>query len=88
MTEPCPACQTQIVWAISVTTATWVPLEAEPSPDGSMELDTSSWDGHPRARRVSPKLRFGRKLLRVPHTTTCTRKDQLKLHLYNPPTRT
>lgn len=86
--EACPACQELVVWAIGTQSAMWMALDAEPSPDGSMELDTSSWDGHPRARRVSPKLQFGRKQLRIPHAATCTRKDQLKTHVYNPPTRT
>jgi hypothetical protein len=82
--EACPACQAPVVWAISITTAAWTPLNADPTPDGTLELQ-SSWDGHPRARKVSPKLAFGRKELRAPHATTCTRKEQLKLHHYGPP---
>jgi hypothetical protein len=84
-TEPCPACQAPVVWAIAITTATWTSFDAEPSPVGMMEL-TPNWDGHPRARKVTPKLAFGRRQLRAPHATTCTRKDQLKLHHYLPPT--
>jgi hypothetical protein len=83
--EPCPACEAPVVWAIGVATAMWMPLDADPAPDGTLEL-TSNWDGHPRARKVSPKLAFGRKELRAPHLTTCTRKDRLKLHNYSPPT--
>jgi hypothetical protein len=83
--EKCPSCKVAVVWAISVTTATWTPFDAEPTAAGTMEL-TSNWDGHPRARKASPKLAFGRRQLRVPHVTTCTRKDQLKLYHYMPPT--
>jgi hypothetical protein len=82
---PCPACGEKVVWAIGTHSAAWMPLDAEPDPNGSMELDMSSWDRHPRARKVSAKLQFGRKQLRVPHATTCTRKEQLKLHVYSPP---
>ena len=85
--EPCPACKAPVVWAIGVTTATWTPFDAEPTAAGTMEL-TSNWDGHPRARKVSPKLAFGRRGLRVLHATTCIRKDQLKLHSYCPPADT
>jgi hypothetical protein len=82
--ENCPACKSPVVWAVSITTATWMPLNADPTPDGTLEL-TSNWDGHPRARKVSPKLAFGRKELRALHATTCIRKDRLKLYSYNPP---
>ncbi len=82
--QPCPACAVPVVWAIGVATAAWTPLEADPSPEGTIEL-TPGWDGHPRARKVSAKLAFGRQGLRLPHATTCTNKDRLKAYNYSPP---
>ena len=86
MAELCPACKAQVVWAIRVQSAAGMAVAAEPTAAGSMMLEPG-WDGRPRARRVTPKLLVGRKLLHVPHTMTCTRKDALKLHSYCPPDR-
>ena len=84
MTETCPACQAPVVWAISITTAAWTALDAEPSPDGTLMVEPG-WDGHPRVRPVTAKLRFGRRELRRPHLASCARKDRLKLYHYAPP---
>lgn len=46
----CRSCGASIVWSVSATTGKRVPLDAEPRPDGNIELD----DDGGTARYVDP----------------------------------
>lgn len=67
---PCPACKKDVIQAINTQTAGWVALDAVPSADGMFSLSTE-YDGAPRARPTSAKLRFGRTNLYSDHGRTC-----------------
>lgn len=84
--EQCPACKAEVVWALTTSSATWMPLDAEASPAGTMALE-AGWDGHPRTHKTSAKLAFGRRTLRTPHATTCVRSKSLREYHYSPPAR-
>lgn len=73
--EPCPLCQAPIVWARD-DRLVGVPLDAEPSPEGTHAL-REMWGTGPRAVKLSAKLAFGVKLRQI-HYKTCAKGDLLR----------
>lgn len=45
--DPCPHCDTHVIWATQIDTDTPIPLEPTPDPDGTIEI-------------VQQVMRFGR----------------------------
>lgn len=67
---PCPQCKAPVILAINTQTAGYITLSAVPSAEGMYSLSTE-YDGHPRARPTSLKLRFGRTNLYSDHNKNC-----------------
>lgn len=69
-------CGAPIIWAHSAT-GSRTPLDAQPSPNGSVELYRDS-AGNPRSRVIPKAERAGRSDLRTSHFATCERADAFR----------
>nr|MDT0658065.1 hypothetical protein [Micromonospora sp. DSM 115978] len=69
-TEPCRSCAAPIIWASSETTLKPMPVNAEPSKDGTVQLIKRDGEA-PIARVLKVAQRFGRKDLRLSHFADC-----------------
>jgi hypothetical protein len=69
-------CGAPIIWAHSAT-GSRTPLDAQPSPNGSVELYRDS-AGNPRSRVIPKAERAARSDLRTSHFATCNRADAFR----------
>ncbi len=69
-TEACRSCGAAIIWAISAQ-AKSMPVDAQPSPSGSMVLEYRVPGRNPLARVIPAELRGARTDLHTSHFATC-----------------
>jgi hypothetical protein len=70
-TQPCRSCSQPMIWAVSATTGGAQPIDPDPTPDGTVELESRGPLMAPLAHGVPPAKRAGRTDLRLAHHSTC-----------------
>lgn len=66
----CDSCKKPIIMALSTSTGSVMPMNAEPEAHGEWVIEAAA-DGSPRTRHLSAQFRFGVKALHVSHFSDC-----------------
>lgn len=76
--DRCATCHAEIIWA-RTPRLQWMPVDAEPSPDGNVLLHWGA-DGLVHCRTLGTAQRFGRTDLRLSHFVGCPDSVKWRRH--------
>ena len=74
--ERCRSCNAEIIWATSASTLKAMPIDAEPTQNGNIQLRVPVTGGAPTAYVLNTAAQFGKTDLRTSHFATCEHAAQ------------